>query len=157
MEILKVLGGYRVGILEKYCIKAGVELFNDYGYACDPQEALQLLELEQTARALKPKQVPDHMNNHNHRITLHMLQCALLQLWQHDDHQPLSIFACLGCFRHMQMLKVAGDHRVSIFTKQRIKVGVELFYDYGYARDQTPVWVLKPGYPIEGFVSQVHI
>ena len=35
MHILKVVGDHRVGILAKERIKAGVELFNDYGYACD--------------------------------------------------------------------------------------------------------------------------
>ena len=123
-----VANDHRVGIFEKERIKAGVKLFNDYGYACDhtpvwalkpydPQEALQLHKLKHNAQALKPKQVPHHVNNHNHKITLHMFQYALLQLWQHDDHQQLSISICLGFFRHTQMLKVAGDHRVGIFSK----------------------------------------
>ena len=51
----------------------------------------------------------------NHRITLHMLQYALLQQWQHDDSRKLSISAYLGFFRHALMLKVAGDHRGHIF------------------------------------------
>ena len=35
MRILKVAGDHRVGILAKEHIKAGVELFNDYGCAWD--------------------------------------------------------------------------------------------------------------------------
>ena len=64
--------------------------------------------------------------------------------------QYLRVSAFYG---HMQTLKVAGDHRVGIFTKQRTEVGVKLFYDCGYARDQTLIWALKPGDPKEGFIS----
>ena len=31
----------------------------------------------------------------------------------------------------MKILKVAGDHRVEIFAKECIEVGVQLFNDYG--------------------------
>lgn len=41
----------------------------------------------------------------------------------------------------MRILKVAGDHRVGIFAKERIEAGVELFNDYGYACDRTRVWL----------------
>ena len=84
------------------------------------------------------------MYNHNHRITLHQLQYAILQICQHDDHLPLSTSACVQKSRDMQILKVAGDHRVAIFAKERIEACAEIFYDYGYAGDQAHGWVLKP-------------
>ena len=45
---------------------------------------------------------------------------------------------------------MAGDHHVGIFAKELIEAGVGLFYDYGYAHDQAPGWVLKPDDPKEG-------
>ena len=50
----------------------------------------------------------------------------------------------------MQILKVVGYHHVGIFAKELIEARVELFYDYGYAQDQAPGWVLKPDDPEEG-------
>ncbi|GJV10833.1 hypothetical protein Tco_1352374 [Tanacetum coccineum] len=50
----------------------------------------------------------------------------------------------------MKTSKVAGDNRVGIFGKEPFNAGVKLFYDYGYAHDQAPVWALKPDDPNEG-------
>lgn len=50
----------------------------------------------------------------------------------------------------MQILKVAGYHRVGKFAKERIEAHVEFFNDYGQAHDEAPGWILKPDDPKEG-------
>ena len=40
-------------------------------------------------------------------------------------------------------IELDSDHRVTIFSKERIEACVELFYDYCYTRDQARVWALK--------------
>ena len=35
----------------------------------------------------------------------------------------------------MLNLKIAGDHRVAMFSKERIEACAELFYDYFYTLD----------------------
>ena len=60
-------------------------------------EELKDLRLEH--QVSKPKHVPDHVHNHNHKTSLHQLefQYALLQIGQHDDHLPLSILHASAC------------------------------------------------------------
>ncbi|KAJ0520527.1 putative [histone H3]-lysine(4) N-trimethyltransferase chromatin remodeling SET family [Helianthus annuus] len=45
---------------------------------------------------------------------------------------------------HASIIKVGGDHRVSIFAKERIEAGEEIFYDYCYEPEQSPSWARKP-------------
>jgi len=35
---------------------------------------------------------------------------------------------------------VRGDHRVGIYAKENIKAGDEIFYDYFYKNECTPLW-----------------
>ncbi|OIV93771.1 hypothetical protein TanjilG_07674 [Lupinus angustifolius] len=44
---------------------------------------------------------------------------------------------------HAKVVMVAGDYRVGIFATERIRAGEEIFYNYGFAPECTPEWVLK--------------
>ena len=47
MQILKVAGDHRFEIFAKECIKVGVELYNDDGYACNQPKVWALKPLIQ--------------------------------------------------------------------------------------------------------------
>ncbi|KAI3679096.1 hypothetical protein L6452_38404 [Arctium lappa] len=45
---------------------------------------------------------------------------------------------------YAKITNVEGDHRVSIFAKEDLKAGQEIFYDYSYKPEQTPAWAQEP-------------
>ncbi|KAJ0882652.1 putative histone-lysine N-methyltransferase chromatin remodeling SET family [Helianthus annuus] len=57
---------------------------------------------------------------------------------------------------HASIIKVGGDHHVSIFAKERIEAGQEIFYDYCYEPEQSPSWARKPDDANRGPSSAPH-
>ncbi|CAI7757283.1 unnamed protein product, partial [Closterium sp. NIES-53] len=55
---------------------------------------------------------------------------------------------------HARVIMSGGDHRVAIFAGERIESGKELFYDYGYASNCTPLWALKLGTAAQSLYGQ---